>query len=471
MCPNHALIPSNAPSGYPLAQTTVKPTQSIYGADSIQVLEGLEAVRKRPGMYIGSTDVRGLHHSVIEIVDNSVDEAMADRCDTINVVIQADDTVIVSDNGAGIPVGMHTKMGKSALEVVHTTLHAGGKFRRRVQGLGRTSRRRRVRRQRALRVHARRGRSAEGKVWMQEYSRGIPTADVKPMQVHETGTTTTFKADPTIFETIDTATRRSRSGSANGTTKGLRITLIDERSDREVTFFFEGGIVSMVRHLNKNRHVLSERPIYAAKVINDISVEVAIQYNDGFTESLHTFANNINTVDGGSHLTGFRSALTRTLNEYASKAGFIKDSDSKLTGEDVREGLTGVVSVKLPDPQFEGQTKGKLGTAEAERAVAGVLRDHLTAYFEEHPQEARRIIEKAITASSARGRSQGAGPRGKKGRARRYDAARQAVGLLGARPPHNLRFTSSRATAPAGVFLVRRRSRSPTAARSASGSW
>jgi len=356
-------------------------------------------------MYIGSTDVRGLHHLVIEIVDNSVDEAMADRCDTINVVIQADDTVIVSDNGAGIPVGMHTKMGKSALEVVHTTLHAGGKFggggykvSGGLHGVGASV-------VNALSEYMRVEVKREGKVWMQEYSRGIPTADVKPIgKSTETGTTTTFKADPTIFETIDYSyeTLSQRFRETAYLTKGLRITLIDERSDREVTFFFEGGIVSMVRHLNKNRHVLSERPIYAAKVINDISVEVAIQYNDGFTESLHTFANNINTVDGGSHLTGFRSALTRTLNEYASKAGFIKDSDSKLTGEDVREGLTGVVSVKLPDPQFEGQTKGKLGTAEAERAVAGVLRDHLTAYFEEHPQEARRIIEKAITASRAR---------------------------------------------------------------------
>ncbi len=388
-----------------MTQAKVKPAQNSYGADSIQVLEGLEAVRKRPGMYIGSTDVRGLHHLVYEIADNSVDEAMAGRCDTITITIARDGTVTVTDNGAGIPVGKHTKMGKSALEVVMTVLHAGGKFggggykvSGGLHGVGASV-------VNALSEMLRAEIHQGGKIWEQEYVRGVPKRPVRSIGITDrTGTTISFRADPTIFESIDyqyeTLAQRYRETAY--LTKGLRITLTDERTDRESTFYFEGGIVSFVRHLNKNKSVLYERPIYVNREINHIQVEVAIQYNDGYNESLHTFANNINTVDGGTHLTGFRSALTRTLNEYAAKNGLLKESDTKLTGEDVREGCTAVVSVKLPDPQFEGQTKAKLGTAEAERAVATAVRDALTIHFEENPSEARKIIEKAILASRAR---------------------------------------------------------------------
>ncbi len=388
-----------------MTQAKVKPAQNTYGADSIQVLEGLEAVRKRPGMYIGSTDVRGLHHLVYEIADNSVDEAMAGRCDTITITIARDGTVTVTDNGAGIPVGKHTKMGKSALEVVMTVLHAGGKFggggykvSGGLHGVGASV-------VNALSEMLRAEIHQGGKIWEQEYVRGVPKRPVRSVGITDrSGTTISFRADPTIFESIDyqfeTLAQRYRETAY--LTKGLRITLTDERTDRESTFYFEGGIVSFVRHLNKNKSVLYERPIYVHRQINDIQVEVAIQYNDGYNESLHTFANNINTVDGGTHLTGFRSALTRTLNEYAAKNGLLKESDTKLTGEDVREGCTAVVSVKLPDPQFEGQTKAKLGTAEAERAVATAVRDALTIHFEENPSEARKIIEKAILASRAR---------------------------------------------------------------------
>ncbi len=368
-----------------MTQAKVKPAQNTYGADSIQVLEGLEAVRKRPGMYIGSTDVRGLHHLVYEIADNSVDEAMAGRCDTITITIARDGTVTVTDNGAGIPVGKHTKMGKSALEVVMTVLHAGGKFggggykvSGGLHGVGASV-------VNALSEMLRAEIHQGGKIWEQEYVRGVPKRPVRSVGITDrSGTTISFRADPTIFESIDyqfeTLAQRYRETAY--LTKGLRITLTDERTDRESTFYFEGGIVSFVRHLNKNKSVLYERPIYVHRQINDIQVEVAIQYNDGYNESLHTFANNINTVDGGTHLTGFRSALTRTLNEYAAKNGLLKESDTKLTGEDVREGCTAVVSVKLPDPQFEGQTKAKLGTAEAERAVATAVRDALTIHFE-----------------------------------------------------------------------------------------
>ncbi|MDQ3856428.1 MAG: ATP-binding protein, partial [Chloroflexota bacterium] len=388
-----------------MAQLTTRPAQTGYGADSIQVLEGLEAVRRRPGMYIGSTDYRGLHHLVYEIADNSVDEAMAGYCDTITVHIAEDSTVTVTDNGRGIPVDTQSKTKKSALEVVHTVLHAGGKFggggykvSGGLHGVGASV-------VNALSEWMRVAVHRDGKIWMQEYRRGIPVDKVKPIGISDrTGTTTSFKADDTIFDTLayqyETLSQRFRETAY--LTKGLRITLIDDRADKECTFYFEGGIVSMVRHLNKHRSVLSERPIYVSRTVNDINVEVAIQYNDGFTESLHAFANNINTVDGGTHVTGFRSALTRTLNDYATKSGLLKETDTKLSGEDVREGLTCVISVKLPDPQFEGQTKGKLGTAEAERVVASVVRDHLMAYFEEHPQDARRIVEKAITASRAR---------------------------------------------------------------------
>jgi len=378
---------------------------SNYNAESIQVLEGLEAVRKRPGMYIGSTDVRGLHHLIYEIVDNSVDESMAGYCDFIEVHIHKDKSVTVRDNGRGIPVGIHPKLKKSALEVVMTVLHAGGKFGSGgykvsggLHGVGASV-------VNALSEYLIAEVHREGKIWRQSYERGVPKTPVEAIgDTDRTGTIITFKPDADLFSTLeyqfDTLAQRFREIAYLN--KGLKITFIDDRDDKELTLYFEGGIASFVRHLNKNRNVLTEKPIYIHKQLNGIDVEVAIQYTDGFNESLHTFANNINTVDGGTHLTGFRTALTRTLNDYAVKNGLLKDSDTKLTGEDVREGLTAVVSVKLPDPQFEGQTKSKLGSSEAERVVASVVRDGLLSYFDENPSDAKRIIEKAITAARAR---------------------------------------------------------------------
>lgn len=380
-------------------------TSPEYNADSIQVLEGLEAVRRRPGMYIGSTDVRGLHHLITELVDNSVDEAMAGRCDAITVHIHGDGSVTVSDNGYGIPVGTNTKQGKSALELVMTVLHAGGKFggggykvSGGLHGVGSSV-------VNALSDHLTATVYQDGKIWCQEYERGIPQTPVQPIGVTDrTGTTINFMPDTTIFESIDwqfdTLAQKFRETAY--LMAGLRLTFIDDRADRESTFYFEGGINSFVMHLNRNRDVLQDRPFYVNKTWNDIMVEVAVQYNTDFYESVHTFANNINNVDGGTHLTGFRRALTSTLNEYARKNNFLKETDPNLTGEDVREGLTAVISVKLPDPQFEGQTKAKLGTAEAEKAVASVVRDALLEYLNESPSEAKRIMEKAITACRAR---------------------------------------------------------------------
>ncbi len=390
-----------------MAVTTPTPPTTSYDASSIQVLEGLEAVRRRPGMYIGSTDQRGLHHLVREIVDNSVDEALAGFCDQIIVRIDKDAVVTVTDNGRGIPVDKHPKMKTSALEVIMTVLHAGGKFggggykvSGGLHGVGASV-------VNALsewcRVEVRR----DGKVYRQEYRRGVPTSPVEQIgevPLDEHGTTTSFLADSEIFTggidyNFDALAQWFRETAY--LTKGLRITLIDERSDREMTFYFEGGIVSFVRHLNRNRQVLHDRPFYVLRETPVCLVEVALQYNDSFGESTHTFANNINTVDGGTHLSGFKSALTRTINEYAKKNGFLK-GDESLSGEDVREGLTAIVSVKLSEPQFEGQTKGKLGNAEVAGAVQQVVNEAFGAFLEENPQVARKIIEKCVTAARAR---------------------------------------------------------------------
>jgi DNA gyrase subunit B len=388
-----------------LATTTIKPPS--YDANSIQVLEGLEAVRRRPGMYIGSTDQRGLHHLVREIVDNSVDEALGGHCDTIVVRIGADDVVTVTDNGRGIPVDKHTKMNTSALEVIMTVLHAGGKFggggykvSGGLHGVGASV-------VNALsdwcRVDVRRA----GKLYRQEYKRGVPVSKVRQIgevPPTEHGTTTSFLADTSIFTAgldynFDALVQWFRETAY--LTKGLRITFIDERIDREMTFYFEGGIVSFVRHLNRNRHVVHERPFYVQRELPACLVEVALQYNDSYGESTHTFANNINTVDGGTHLSGFKSALTRTMNDYAKRNGFLK-GDETLSGEDVREGLTAIVSVKLAEPQFEGQTKGKLGNADVAGAVQTVVNEALGAFLEENPQVAKRIIEKCLNAARAR---------------------------------------------------------------------
>ncbi|MPZ22716.1 MAG: DNA topoisomerase (ATP-hydrolyzing) subunit B [Dehalococcoidia bacterium] len=380
-----------------------------YTAQNIEVLEGLQAVRRRPGMYIGSTDQRGLHHLVYEIVDNSIDEAMAGHCDRIEVVIEADGRVTVSDNGRGIPVDRHEKTGLSALETVMTVLHAGGKFggggykvSGGLHGVGASV-------VNALSeqtwVEVRR----DGKVYRQEYERGEPASDLKASKngngQHHTGTTTSFMADRSIFTEgldYDFTTLSQRFREAAYLTKGVWIKLEDERVDREVNFYFEGGIKSFVRHVNRDRGVINSEPIYIERIVSDTSVEVAIQYNDSFQESIFTFANAINTIDGGSHLTGFRSALTRALNTYATKQKLIKENEANLSGDDVREGLVAVISVKLPEPQFEGQTKGRLGTPEVKAHVESVVFEELTTHLEEHPQEGRRIIEKCVLAQRAR---------------------------------------------------------------------
>ncbi|HEY3111565.1 MAG TPA: DNA topoisomerase (ATP-hydrolyzing) subunit B [Chloroflexota bacterium] len=379
-----------------------------YSEDSIQVLEGLEAVRKRPGMYIGSTDIRGLHKVVGEVVDNSVDEAMAGICDTIEVVINADSSVTVRDNGRGIPVGVHRQTGKSTLETVMTILHAGGKFGSSgykvasgLHGVG-------VSAVNALSEWLRVEVERDGKKYRQEYRQGKPVTKVQevgPSNRH--GTTTTFMADKSIFSELnysfDTLAQRFRELCY--LTKGLTITLRDLRGDaplpRELTFYFEGGILSYLRHLNKNRQVV-HKPFYIEKQVEGTAVEVALQYNDGFAESVFSFANNSTTNDGGTHLTGFRTALTRTINDYGKKANLLKDDDGNLAGEDVREGLTAVVSVKLQDPQFESQTKNKLGNAEVRNQVESVVVEGLRTFLEENPADAKKVIEKVLTTSRAR---------------------------------------------------------------------
>ena len=378
---------------------------SDYTAASIQVLEGLEAVRRRPGMYIGSTDVRGLHHLVWEVVDNSIDEAMAGHATRIDVSIAADGTVTVQDDGRGVPVGRHAT-GKDALEVVHTVLHAGGKFggggykvSGGLHGVG-------VSVVNALSEWLRVETARDGFIWAQEYVRGKPTTAVVKVgpQGQRRGTRTIFRADHEMFESteysFETITQRLRESAYLN--KGLWIRLIDERADRERSFYFEGGLVSFVRHLNRNKEVLHSRPIAVDKREGATSIEVALQYNDSFTENVFAFANNINTVDGGTHVTGFRAALTSSLNDWARKAGILKEADSNLSGDDVREGLTAVVSVKLVEPQFEGQTKAKLGNAEVKAQVQAAVAEGIIQYLEENPADGRRIIEKSLTAARAR---------------------------------------------------------------------
>ncbi len=376
-----------------------------YTAADIQVLEGLEAVRRRPGMYIGSTDQRGLHHLIYEVVDNSVDEALAGRCDAIVVTVASDGRVSVTDNGHGIPVDIHPGTGRPALEVVMTMLHAGGKFGSGsykvsggLHGVG-------VSVVNALSSHLKAEVRQGGYLHVQEYQRGHPIGPVRRQGKAEGhGTTISFLPDIEVFQELDYSfdTLAQRFREMAYLTKGLRIQFLDEREDRETTFYFDGGIVSFVRHLNRNRTAIHPHPISVERSIGDTLVEVALQYNDGFAESVFAFANNINTVDGGTHLTGFRSALTRSVNDYGRKAGLLKDADPNLTGEDVREGLTAIISVKLPEPQFEGQTKAKLGNAEVRIQVESVFGDGLARYLDENPSDGRRIIEKCLTAARAR---------------------------------------------------------------------
>ena len=376
-----------------------------YTAEDIQVLGGREAVRRRPSMYIGSTDQRGLHHLVYEIAYNSIDEAMAGCCDRITVTIKKDNSVTVEDNGRGIPVDIHPATNVSALETVMTMLHAGAKFGGHtykvsggLHGVGASV-------VNALSSWFRVSVRRDGKIYQQEYRQGVPQGEVTEIgKADGTGTTVTFLADEEIFGEVsyDFNTLSERLREMAYLNKSVEISLRDDGKDTEQTFYFEGGISSFVRHLNRKRVVRHPVPIYISRQINSTMIEVALQYNDGFSESAYSFANCVNTVDGGTHLTGFRSALTRVLNDYAHKNKLLKEDDPNLSGEDVREGLTAVISVRLSEPQFEGQTKGKLGNIEIKSQVESAVNEGLNLYLEEHPDDAKKIIEKCVTVAKAR---------------------------------------------------------------------
>src|SRR5947209_1651933 len=392
--------------GGPLATDNGKPAERRYDAQDITVLEGLEAVRKRPGMYIGSTGIRGLHHLVWEVVDNSVDEALAGHCSRIDVVVHPDNSVTVRDDGRGIPVATMEKEKRPAVEVVLTVLHAGGKFGEGgykvsggLHGVG-VSVVNALSEQ--LKVEVRR----DGHVWTQEYSRGAPLTDLqKGEKATETGTTITFLADDEIFETLvyDWATLEQRLRETAYLTKGLKITLCDERGEgKRVEFHYEGGIRDFVSYLNENKDPIGRKVVYFEAEEDEGAVEVAMQWNSSYQESIFSFANNINTHEGGSHLSGFRSALTSTLNRFARERGELKEKDENLSGEDVREGLTAIVSVKLSDPQFEGQTKTKLGNPGMAGFVQNIVNQGLAEFLEENHAEGRAIVRKAVQAAQAR---------------------------------------------------------------------
>lgn len=378
-----------------------------YDESQIQVLEGLEAVRKRPGMYIGTTSGKGLHHLVWEIVDNSIDEALAGYCDEINLIIEEDNSITVIDNGRGIPVGIHEKMGRPALEVIMTVLHAGGKFggggykvSGGLHGVGASV----VNAlSTMLEVHVHR----EGKIFYQKYEKGVPAADVTEVgESDKTGTITHFKPDPEIFtETtiyeFDTLANRLRELAFLN--KGIRLTIEDKREHKQKKeFHYEGGIKSYVEHLNRSKEVIHDEPIFVEGEKDGITVEVAVQYNESYTSNIYSFTNNINTHEGGTHEVGFKTALTRVINDYGRKNGMLKDQDSNLSGEDVREGLTAIVSVKHPDPQFEGQTKTKLGNSEVRTITEQIFAENFEKFLLENPTEARKIVEKGLMAARAR---------------------------------------------------------------------
>ncbi|WP_214627110.1 DNA topoisomerase (ATP-hydrolyzing) subunit B [Paenibacillus agaridevorans] len=380
--------------------------QHTYDESQIQVLEGLEAVRKRPGMYIGSTSGKGLHHLVWEVVDNSIDEALAGYCDKIDVIVHENNSITVIDNGRGIPVGMNTKLQKSTLEVVMTVLHAGGKFGGEgykvsggLHGVG-------VSVVNALSESVIVQVKLHGKLYQQEYRRGVPQYDIKVVgESEETGTKVTFQPDPEIFtETtvFDYETLQSRIRELAFLNKGIEITLTDERTEVSNSFKYDGGLNEFVLFLNRNREALHETPIYVEGSKDHIQVEVALQYNDSYTENIYSFANNINTHEGGTHESGFKSALTRIINDYARKTNLIKDNDSNFSGDDVREGLTAIISVKIPEPQFEGQTKTKLGNSEVRGIVESFFAEKFQEFLEENPGVSRRIVEKGLQAARAR---------------------------------------------------------------------
>jgi DNA gyrase subunit B len=421
-----------------------------YGAENIQVLEGLEAVRKRPGMYIGSTSIEGLHHLIYEVVDNSIDEAMADYCDEIRVIIKKDNIVTVIDNGRGIPVEIHPKLKRPSVEVVMTVLHAGGKFSDEVykvsgglHGVG-------VSVVNALsewlEVEV---KWEDGKIYKQRYHRGVPEYDLKVIGETDgsTGTTITFKPDAQIFEDINfkypTLSQRFRELAFLN--RGVRISLRDEREEnvKEDEYCYEGGIISFVKYLNRNKNPLYEEPFYFEEKGEDGEVEIAIQHNEGYLENVFTFANNINTHEGGTHLSGFKSALTRTINDYARSKGVLKDGDENLTGEDIREGITAIVSVKIPEPQFEGQTKTKLGNSEIRGFVDSALSKSLSTFLEENPRIGKIIAEKALNAARARNAA-------KKAR----ELTRRKSALTNTALPGKLADCSSRDTTQTEVYIV-----------------
>ncbi len=379
--------------------------KSRYGAEEIQVLEGLEAVRRRPGMYIGSTSARGLHHLIYEVVDNSIDEAMAGFCDRIEVIINEDDSATIIDNGRGIPVDIHPQTGRPAVEVALTLLHAGSKFggggykvSGGLHGVGVSVVNALSQR---LEVEVRR----KGRVYYQKYSRGVPITDLKVIgKSKSNGTKVTFKPDPEIFEELsfnfDTLTHRLRELSFLN--MGVKIILRDRRTGSEVIFQHEGGIRDFVKYLNKNKTSLHSKPIYFQKSREDVLVDISLQYTDSYNENIFSYANNIHTIDGGTHEAGFKASLTRVINDYGRKYNLLKNGTGNLSGEDIREGLTAVVSVKVPEPQFEGQTKTKLGNSEVRGIVDSVVAEGLGTFLEENPSVGKRILEKSITASRAR---------------------------------------------------------------------
>lgn len=420
--------------------------QKSYSSESIQVLEGLEPVRKRPGMYIGGTGVEGLHHLVWEIVDNGIDEALAGYATEVSVEMLEDNGIRVTDNGRGIPTDIHPKTGKSTVETVLTVLHAGGKFggggykvSGGLHGVGSSV------------VNALSGSLTvrvfrDGKIYEQHYEKGVPQSDLKEAgKTDRTGTEITFYADSTIFETTtfsyDTILDRLRHAAY--LTKGIRTSLRDEVTGRRFSFYFEGGIKSYVKHLNIGKDVVDDDVFYVDKTVDDVQVEIAAQYTDSFNETIKAFANNVLNPDGGTHLTGFRSALTRVINDYARKNGLLKEKEENLTGEDCREGLTAVILVKLPDPQFEGQTKNKLGNPEIRGYVEQVMNEYLNYYLEEHPSVAKKMVGKALLAARAR----------KAARAARDNIIRKGV-LEGSGLPGKLADCSSRSPENSELYIV-----------------
>ncbi len=422
---------------------------SEYTAEQIQVLEGLEAVRKRPGMYIGSTSARGLHHLVYEIVDNAVDESLAGFCDTIQVTIQSDNSVAVKDNGRGMPVDIHPKMGVPAVEVIFTQLHAGGKFgggaykvSGGLHGVGASV-------VNALSVWLEVEIRLEGKVYRQRYERGkvvSPLTQVGTCKKSDHGSLVTFKPDHEIFEDVifDYDTLRTRLRETAFLTKGLKIQIEDTRGDgHEDTFHYEGGIKEFVTYLNKGKTALYPQVIYCEETRNDIYAEVAIQHNDSFNESTYSFVNNIITPEGGTHMAGFRGALTKVFNDYARKSKMLKDSEDNLTGDDIREGMTAIISIKIEDPQFEGQTKQKLGNSEARSAVDSVVSDQLTYFLEQNPTVAKQILEKSILAQRARAAARKA-----------RDLTRRKTALEGTALPGKLADCSDKNPKNCEIFIV-----------------